>query len=91
MLNRVFTKILAKTFIHFDVVLSVFIHPCTKKVEESSIQYSRRVDAAVCVLHKTIYMYISFELSIHQKYQKPKNIHIKILKDRTLLQFTFTF
>ncbi len=57
---------------HFDVVLSVFIHPCTKKVEESSIQYSHRVDAAVCVLHKTIYMYISFELSIHQKYQKPK-------------------
>ncbi len=35
--------------IHFDVVLSVFIHPCTKKAEESSIQYSRRVDAAGCV------------------------------------------
>ncbi len=34
--------------IHFDVVLSVFIHPCTKKAEESSIQYSHRVDAAVC-------------------------------------------
>ncbi len=34
---------------HFDVVLSVFIHPCTKKVEESSMQYSRRFDAAVCV------------------------------------------
>ncbi len=35
--------------INFDVVLSVFIHPCTKKTEECSIQYSRRVDAAVCV------------------------------------------
>ncbi len=33
---------------HFHVVLSVFIPPCTKK-PESSIQYSRRVDAAVCV------------------------------------------
>ncbi len=32
--------------IHFDVVLSVFNHPCTKK---SLIQYSHRVDAAVCV------------------------------------------
>ncbi len=34
---------------HFDVVLSVFIHPCTNKAEERSIQYSRGVDAAVCV------------------------------------------
>ncbi len=34
---------------HFDVVWSVFIHPYTKKAEESSIQYSCRVDAAVCV------------------------------------------
>ncbi len=36
---------------HFDVVLSVFIHPCTKKkkAEVSSIQYSRRVGVAVCV------------------------------------------
>ncbi len=33
---------------HFDVVLSVFIHPL-KKAEESSIQYSRRVDASICV------------------------------------------
>ncbi len=32
---------------HFDVVLSVFIHPCTKKWRRA--QYSRRVDAAVCV------------------------------------------
>ncbi len=32
---------------HFDVVLSVFIHPCTKKRRRA--QYSRRVDAAVCV------------------------------------------
>ncbi len=35
--------------INVDVVLSVFIHPCTKKVEESSIRYSRRVDATVCL------------------------------------------
>ncbi len=34
---------------HFDVALSVFIHPCTKKAEESSIQYSSRVDVTVCV------------------------------------------
>ncbi len=32
---------------HFDVVLSVFIHPCTQKRRRA--QYSRRVDAAVCV------------------------------------------
>ncbi len=32
---------------HFDVVLSEFIHPCTKKRRRA--QYSRRVDAAVCV------------------------------------------
>ncbi len=32
---------------HFDVVLSVFIHPCTQKQRRA--QYSRRVDAAVCV------------------------------------------
>ncbi len=38
-------------YMHFDVVLSVFIHPCTKKkkAEVSSIQYSRRVGVAVCV------------------------------------------
>ncbi len=36
--------------IHFDVVLSVFIYSSMhKKASESSIQYSRRVDAAVCV------------------------------------------
>ncbi len=28
----------APLYMHFDVVLSVFIHPCTKKAEESSIQ-----------------------------------------------------
>ncbi len=32
---------------HFDVVLSVFIHPCTQKRRRA--QYSRGVDAAVCV------------------------------------------
>ncbi len=32
---------------HFDVVISVFIHPCTKKRRRA--QYSRRVNAAVCV------------------------------------------
>ncbi len=32
---------------HFDVVLYVFIHPCTKKRRRA--QYSRRVDVAVCV------------------------------------------
>ncbi len=34
--------------VYFDVVLSVFIHPCTRK-EASSIQDSRRVGVAVCV------------------------------------------
>ncbi len=33
--------------IHFDVVVSVFIHPCTRKRRRA--QYSHRVDAAVCV------------------------------------------
>ncbi len=32
---------------HFDVVLSEFIHPCTKKQRRA--QYSRGVDAHVCV------------------------------------------
>ncbi len=32
---------------HFDVVLSVFIHPFTQKRRRA--QYSRGVDAAVCV------------------------------------------
>ncbi len=32
---------------HFDVVLSEFIHPCSKKRRRA--QYSCRVDAAVCV------------------------------------------
>ncbi len=32
---------------HFDVVLSVFIHPCTQKRRRD--QYSRRVDGGVCV------------------------------------------
>ncbi len=32
---------------HVDVVLSVFINPCTQKRRRA--QYSRRVDAAVCV------------------------------------------
>ncbi len=32
---------------HADVVLSVFIHPCSKKRRRA--QYSRGVDAAVCV------------------------------------------
>ncbi len=32
---------------HFDEVLSVFIHPCLKKRRRA--QYSRGVDASVCV------------------------------------------
>ncbi len=32
---------------HFDAVLSEFIHPCSKKRRRA--QYSRGVDAAVCV------------------------------------------
>ncbi len=32
---------------HFYVVLSVFIHPCTQKRRRA--QYSHRVDAAICV------------------------------------------
>ncbi len=82
---------------HFDVVLSVFIHPCTKKVERS-IQYSRRVDVAVCVLLCATMCYIKLFICIFllnflfiKNIRSLKNIHIKILKDRTLLQFTFTF
>ncbi len=47
MLNRLFTRILAKTCM---LMYFLFIYSSMhKKAEESSIQYSHRVDVAVCV------------------------------------------
>ncbi len=46
MLNHTVYKDISQNM-HFDVVFSVFVHPCTKKWRRA--QYSRRVDTAVCV------------------------------------------
>ncbi len=53
---------------HFDVVLTVFIHPCSKKRRRA--QYSCRVDATVCV--RVLQMCVRARASVRGKLLKQR-------------------